>query len=115
MIIPVYVLLHCMICFAGVADVGVDGDDIASVPHIPVEVVVVWGVGRSCRIVAVADHTLQVSRRHGEVLVPLTRGVVSWLQGVRGALQSDQLSSVCTFPPKHSINLNHGDKSKKPK
>ena len=91
-----------MICFAGVADIGVDGDDIASVPCVPVEVVVVRGVGRSCRIVTVADYTLQVSRRHGEVLVPLTRGVMSWLQGVRGALQSDQLSSVRTFPSKQS-------------
>ena len=91
-----------MICFAGVADVGVDGDDIASVPHIPVEVVVVRGVGRSRGIVAVADHTLQVSRRHGKVLVPLTSGVVGWQQGVIGVLQSDQLSSVRTFPPKQS-------------
>ena len=91
-----------MVCFAGVADVGVDGDDIASIPHIPVEDVVVWGVGRSRGIVTVADHTLQVARRHSEVLVPLTRGVMSWLQGVRGALQSDQLSSVRTFPPKQS-------------
>ena len=91
-----------MVCFAGVADVGVDGDDIASVPRVPVEVVVVWGVGRSCCVVAVGDHTLQVAGRHGEVLVPLTRGVVSWLQGVGGALQPDQLSSVRTFPPKQS-------------
>ena len=88
MIIPVYVLLHCMICFAGVADIGVDGDDIASVPPVPVKVVVVRGVGRCRGIVAVGNHTLQVPGRHGEVLVPLARGVVSWLQGVRGALQS---------------------------
>ena len=91
-----------MVCFAGVADIGVDGDDIASVPPVPVEVVVVRGVGRSCGVVAVADHTLQVSRRHGKVLVPLTSGVVGWQQGVIGVLQSDQLSSVRTFPPKQS-------------
>ena len=89
-----------MVCFAGVADVGVDGDDIASVPCVPVEVVVVRGVGRSRGVVAVGDHTLQVAGRHGEVLVPPALGVVRWLQGVGGALQSDQLSSVRTFPPK---------------